>query len=77
MFDVKLAIGNEHNPDCDEDAVANICMRILSYHDKEIEIGIYVYCSECDKFLGKTTATVMLEKEEREKTALDKIREGS
>ena len=61
MLDVRLAIGNEHGDgDCDEDAVANLHTVVLSYHDKEIELGIYVYCQECDKLLGKITATVAL-----------------
>jgi hypothetical protein len=57
----KLLLGNEHNPYCGEDAVAEFSIVILSYHDKEIEIGIYVYCNDCNKLVGKTTATVTVE----------------
>ena len=60
MSDTNLVIGNEHDPECDEDAIANFHIAVLSYHDKEIELGIYVYCSDCDRFLGKTIATVTL-----------------
>jgi len=60
---MNILIGNKHNTYCDEDAIASFQIAVLSYHDKKLELGIYVHCGECDKLLGKTTATVTLDEQ--------------